>query len=135
MSPGGTLILDLLYSETLSFLIGAALSGGISKIAGKFSVVKIGAKVGIGKFAMELKKLYKYIQQIGAAVANAANNFAQRFVVVRMVTQAKNVYDLLKAFKGKIDTAAKYAPIAMVAFDYWILQKRRLEQLRDGTGI
>lgn len=135
LSPGGTLILDLLYSETLAFLVGSALSGGISHIAGSFSVVKIGAKVSIGKFAMELKKLYKYIQRIGAAIGNAANDFAQKFVVVRMITQAKTVYDILKAFKGKVETAAKYAPIAMVAFDYWVLQKTRLEQLRAGAGF
>ncbi|HKK19281.1 MAG TPA: RHS repeat-associated core domain-containing protein, partial [Opitutales bacterium] len=135
LAPGGTLILDLLYTETLTFLVGAALAGGISHIAGKFDVIKIKAKVSVGKFSMELKKLYKYIKKVGAAVGEAINDYAQTYAIVRLASQAKNVYDLLKAFQGKVETAAKYSPLVLVAFDYWILQKARLQQIRAAGGF
>lgn len=119
----GRLIADLLYTQSLAMVKGAFAARLVSAIAGFFKVGPKGVKIKIGRFTTTLHRVISAVKSIGSAVGGVISSVLHRSALFRLIKNAREVYQVFQNMRSVTETAAEFAPLAQMAFDYWQLNR------------
>lgn len=127
LTGAGRLGADLLYVQSIAMVKGAFAARLVSVVAGFFKIgissVTKGVKFKAGKFTVTLANVISVVSAIGTTIGNAISEAANRFRIVRFIRKLRSIYEVFQSMKSVAETAAEFAPLAQMAFDYWQINR------------
>ncbi len=114
-------MLDMLYSRSLGFVHASVVAKVISFVSGLFNPVKIKFKATLKFLSFISVDLVKLVKNIGSSIGSAITSIADRNAFVRIIKAAKSVAEVLEKLKSSAETLAEFAPVAIMANDYYRL--------------